>query len=344
MMGVALPSIRSDLGMSTSSLQWVVSGYVLGYGGFLLLGGRAADLLGRRRVFLVSLAVFLVASGLGGLADDGNLLIATRFIKGISAAFTAPAGLSIITTSFAEGPARNKALVDLHRHRGRRLLARARLRRPPDRVQLALGLLPARAARARHPARRHPPRPGLRPAGPPPARSTSPGRSAHRGDAAAGLHAGRGARRRVGLGRARIGSLVASAAILAALRRRSSGGQQHRWSASASCAPARCVRANLGAMALIGAWFGCPVHRHAVHAAAARLVGPGDGSGGLPGRADRRPAGAAHRAPARSRGLGSNQRSSRGWPRPPWHTPCSGRSTSTPVRGRADREKAAVTR
>jgi MFS family permease len=110
MVGVALPSIRTDLHMSTSSLQWVVSAYVLGYGGFLLLGGRAADLLGRRRVFLVALAVFLVASGLGGIANDGNLLIATRFIKGVSAAFTAPAGLSIITTSFAEGAARNKAL------------------------------------------------------------------------------------------------------------------------------------------------------------------------------------------------------------------------------------------
>jgi EmrB/QacA subfamily drug resistance transporter len=111
MTGVALPSIRADLGLSTSSLQWVVSAYVLGYGGFLLLGGRAADLLGRRRVFLISLAVFIVASALGGLADDGTLLIATRFIKGVSAAFTAPAGLSIITTNFAEGPARNKALA-----------------------------------------------------------------------------------------------------------------------------------------------------------------------------------------------------------------------------------------
>jgi EmrB/QacA subfamily drug resistance transporter len=110
MTGVALPSIREDLGLSTSTLQWVVSGYVLGYGGFLLLGGRAADLLGRRRVFLIALAVFLVASGLGALANDGTLLIVTRFIKGVAAAFTAPAGLSIITTSFAEGPARNKAL------------------------------------------------------------------------------------------------------------------------------------------------------------------------------------------------------------------------------------------
>ena len=110
MMGVALPSIRTSLHMSTSSLQWVVSAYVLGYGGFLLLGGRAADLLGRRRVFLIALAVFIVASLLGGFAHDGNLLIATRFIKGVSAAFTAPAALSIITTTFAEGPARNKAL------------------------------------------------------------------------------------------------------------------------------------------------------------------------------------------------------------------------------------------
>jgi MFS family permease len=111
MVGVALPAIRDDLGMSTSSLQWVVSGYVLGYGGFLLLGGRAADLLGRRRVFLIALAAFLVFSGLGGLATSGSALIATRFIKGVSAAFTAPAGLSIITTTFSEGPARNKALL-----------------------------------------------------------------------------------------------------------------------------------------------------------------------------------------------------------------------------------------
>jgi EmrB/QacA subfamily drug resistance transporter len=110
MTGVALPSIRSDLDMSTSSLQWVVSSYVLGYGGFLLLGGRAADRFGRRRMFLISLGVFVVASGLAAVANSGTLLIALRFIKGVSAGFTAPAGLSIITTSFAEGPARNKAL------------------------------------------------------------------------------------------------------------------------------------------------------------------------------------------------------------------------------------------
>src|SRR5919204_6595297 len=110
MVGMALPSIDSDLGLTTSQLQWIVSGYVLGYGGFLLLGGRAADLLGRRRVLLIALAVFAVASALGGVVSDGTLLVITRFLKGASAAFTAPAGLSIITTSFAEGPERNRAL------------------------------------------------------------------------------------------------------------------------------------------------------------------------------------------------------------------------------------------
>ena len=111
MVGVALPSIDSDLHMSTTSLQWIVSGYVLGYGGFLLLGGRAADLFGRRHMFLGALALFAGASLLGGLVDNGTLLIATRFLKGIAAAFTAPAALSIVTTTFAEGHARNRALA-----------------------------------------------------------------------------------------------------------------------------------------------------------------------------------------------------------------------------------------
>ncbi|MGI5128220.1 MFS transporter [Pseudonocardia sp. CA-107938] len=110
MVGVALPAIQADLGLSTNALQWVVSGYVLGYGGLLLLGGRTADLLGRRRVFLVAVSVFALASLLGGLVDDGVLLIASRFIKGLAAAFTAPAALSIVTTTFQEGPARNRAI------------------------------------------------------------------------------------------------------------------------------------------------------------------------------------------------------------------------------------------
>ncbi|WP_018351414.1 MFS transporter [Longispora albida] len=110
MVGVALPSISAELDMSPSALQWIVSGYVLGYGGLLLLGGRMADLLGRRKVLLTALAIFAVASLLGGLVDDPALLIGSRFVKGVAAAFTAPAGLSIITTTFPEGPARNRAL------------------------------------------------------------------------------------------------------------------------------------------------------------------------------------------------------------------------------------------
>ncbi len=109
MVGVALPSIRSALGLSTSSLQWIVSGYVLGYGGLLLLGGRAADLLGRRRVFLAALAVFALVSVFGGLMSSPGLLIAARFVKGAAAAFTAPASMSLLTTTFPEGPMRNRA-------------------------------------------------------------------------------------------------------------------------------------------------------------------------------------------------------------------------------------------
>jgi MFS family permease len=88
-----------------------VSAYVLGYGGFVLLGGRAADMLGRRRMFLLWLGVFIVFSGLGGLATEGWMLIVARFVTGISAGFMAPAGLSIITTTFEEGRARNQAVL-----------------------------------------------------------------------------------------------------------------------------------------------------------------------------------------------------------------------------------------
>ena len=109
MVGVALPSIRTALGLSTSSLQWIVSGYVLGYGGLLLLGGRAADLLGRRRVFLAAVGAFAVLSLCGGLVSNPGLLIAARLVKGVAAAFTAPAGMSLLTTNFPEGPMRNRA-------------------------------------------------------------------------------------------------------------------------------------------------------------------------------------------------------------------------------------------
>ncbi|MBO9521675.1 MAG: MFS transporter [Nocardioidaceae bacterium] len=110
MVGVALPSIGGDLGMSPSALQWIVSGYVLGYGGLLLLGGRSADLLGRRQVFLTAVAVFGIASVVSATLSSPEAIIALRFVKGVAAAFTVPAGLSIITTTFSEGPARNRAL------------------------------------------------------------------------------------------------------------------------------------------------------------------------------------------------------------------------------------------
>ncbi|MFE0131971.1 MFS transporter [Streptomyces sp. NPDC059037] len=111
MLNVALPSIRADLGLSTGDLQWVMSAYVLGYGGFMLLGGRAADLFGRRQMFVLWLTVFLLFSGLGGFATEGWMLIVARFVTGVAAAFMTPAGLSIITTGFEEGPRRNKALL-----------------------------------------------------------------------------------------------------------------------------------------------------------------------------------------------------------------------------------------
>ncbi|MGP3917368.1 MFS transporter [Nonomuraea sp. 10N515B] len=111
MLNVALPSIRADLGLSTGMLSGVVSAYVLGYGGFMLLGGRAADLLGRRRMFLLWLGVFLVFSGLGGFADEGWVLLIARFVTGVAAAFMTPAGLSLITTTFPEGRLRNRALL-----------------------------------------------------------------------------------------------------------------------------------------------------------------------------------------------------------------------------------------
>jgi MFS family permease len=111
MLNVALPAIRADLGLSTGMLSGVVSAYVLGYGGFMLLGGRAADLLGRRRMFLLWLTVFLVFSGLGGFATEGWVLLVARFVTGVAAGFMTPAGLSLITTTFPEGRQRNKALL-----------------------------------------------------------------------------------------------------------------------------------------------------------------------------------------------------------------------------------------
>jgi EmrB/QacA subfamily drug resistance transporter len=108
---VALPTIERDLHFTTSSLQWVASAYALTFGGFLLLGGRMADLLGRRRLFMAGLALFTVASLACGFANTNNLLIAARAVQGLGGAMIAPAALSILSTTFAEGEERNKALA-----------------------------------------------------------------------------------------------------------------------------------------------------------------------------------------------------------------------------------------
>src|SRR5215218_6602267 len=107
---VALPSIRAELGFSIAGLQWVVNAYTLALAGFLLLGGRAADLLGRREVFAAGLALFGLASLAGGLAQDEWTLMAARGAQGLGGALVTPATLSILTTSFPEGPERNQAL------------------------------------------------------------------------------------------------------------------------------------------------------------------------------------------------------------------------------------------
>ena len=107
---VALPSIQTALGFSQENLQWVVSAYTLTFGGFLLLGGRTADLLGRRRVFLAGLALFSAASLACGLAQSDTFLIAARAVQGVGAAVISPGALSILMTTFREGSERNKAL------------------------------------------------------------------------------------------------------------------------------------------------------------------------------------------------------------------------------------------
>src|ERR671936_2183021 len=107
---VALPSIARDLHFSRENLQWVVTAYAITFGGFLLLGGRLADLLGRRRVFMVGLTLFTLASLLCGLAWSEGVLIAARAAQGLGAAIISPAALSIVMTLFEEGAERNKAL------------------------------------------------------------------------------------------------------------------------------------------------------------------------------------------------------------------------------------------
>ena len=150
---VALPTIKNDLHFSEDGLQWVITAYAIVFGGVLLLGGRMADLLGRRRIFMVGMAVFTIFSLLDGLAWSSSSLIAFRGLQGLGAALLAPAALSILTTTFREGRDRNVALGiwgAASRKRGRR--RRPTRWRPDQRTQLVLDLLhqrPRRHPRAR---------------------------------------------------------------------------------------------------------------------------------------------------------------------------------------------------
>src|SRR3954447_3359041 len=106
---VALPTIQNALDFSSADLQWIGNAYTLVFGGFLLLGGRASDLLGRQRLFIAGVVVFTVASAINGIADSSGVLIAGRALQGLGGAFVSPAALAILTTSFDEGADRTKA-------------------------------------------------------------------------------------------------------------------------------------------------------------------------------------------------------------------------------------------
>ena len=108
---IALPYIQTDLGISNANLPWIVTGYALAFGSLLLLGGRLGDLYGRRKVFMIGLVIFAVASLLGGLATNEPLLLAARGLQGLGAALASPAALALITTTFPAGPARNRAFA-----------------------------------------------------------------------------------------------------------------------------------------------------------------------------------------------------------------------------------------
>ena len=107
---VALPSMRADLGLTTTGLQWVLNAYSIAFAGFMLLGGRAADIFGRKRMFLVGLGLFTAASVAGGLAQEGWQLLVARAVQGLGAAVLAPATLTIVTAAVPPGPARTRAI------------------------------------------------------------------------------------------------------------------------------------------------------------------------------------------------------------------------------------------
>ncbi len=106
---IALPFIREDLDISQANLQWIVTGYSLAFGGLLLLGGRLGDLYGRRRIFMIGVSIFAVASALGGLAQNEMMLLGARGLQGLGAALASPTALALIATTFPAGPPRNRA-------------------------------------------------------------------------------------------------------------------------------------------------------------------------------------------------------------------------------------------
>ena len=148
---VALPSVQRGLHFSPANLQWVVNAYTLIFGGFLLLGGRAADLLGRRRLFVAGVVLFAAASLLNGLAQTSTMLILGRGMQGLGGALVSPAALSIIMTTFQDTGERTRRSWRLVGDRCRRCRIRAAARRDPHRPPLlALELLRERAGRHRH--------------------------------------------------------------------------------------------------------------------------------------------------------------------------------------------------
>ena len=145
---VALPSIGGALDISQDGLSWVINAYTLTFGGFLLLGGRLADLLGRRRVYMAGLILFAIASFIGGLAQSEEMLIASRALQGLGAALLSPAALSILTRLVRRGLRAQQGARRLGRRRGLGRRGRRAAGRHPDRVpQLALGAARERADR-----------------------------------------------------------------------------------------------------------------------------------------------------------------------------------------------------
>ena len=169
---VALPSIQEDLDFAPENLQWVVSGYALTFGGFLLLGGRLGDLLGRRRLFMVGLALFALTSLLAGLSVNSGMLIAMRLLQGFAGAILSPSVFSITHGHLPRGPGAQQGARDPRRHRGSRRGDRRAPRRDPHGLgRLGVDLLRQRPDRARRALLRAPG--SCRRAAPPSSRGTS---------------------------------------------------------------------------------------------------------------------------------------------------------------------------